>query len=151
MGNANIVTRDKSPLPMQAAASFVEMPVTEPQDSCCGTASPLAATVAATSAMATQPVTFEMPMQPTALAMVMQPEVVTQPEALLKSDDVSTVAKREMVFAHEHFDHSRWDENLFAFLADEQMRLHKKKDKWFGEDDNWLAEFEKLALLELRK
>jgi hypothetical protein len=32
------------------------------------------------------------------------------------------------------------------------MRQHKKKDKWFGEDDdNWLAEFEKLALLELKK
>ena len=42
------------------------------------------------------------------------------------------------------------NENLFAFLADEQLRLHKKKDKWHGEDD-WLAEFEKLTLLELRK
>ena len=46
-----------------------------------------------------------------------------------------------------------WDDNLSAFLADEQLRLHRKKHKWHGEDetDDWLAEFEKLALLELRK
>ena len=60
---------------------------------------------------------------------------------------------REKVLTHDHFDHTRWDDNLFAFLADEQLRLYRKKDNWFGDDntDDWMAEFEKLALLELRK
>jgi len=55
------------------------------------------------------------------------PDVVSQPESGLESDVIPPTAKREMVFTHEHFDHSRWDENLFAFLGDEQLRLHKKK------------------------
>ena len=51
------------------------------------------------------------------------------------------------------FDRASWDDNLFAFLADEQLRLQRQNGNFFGDDDtdNWLANFEKLALLELRK
>jgi hypothetical protein len=45
-----------------------------------------------------------------------------------------------------------WDDNLYAFLAEEQVRSQRRKDRQFGHDNNhWLAEFEKLALLDLRK
>ena len=71
----------------------------------------------------------------------------------------SGMASQSVVFeipieANNLLDYDRWDEHLFAFLADEQLRLHNKKDTWFGEGDDadhWLADFEKLALLELRK
>ena len=106
-------------------------------------ATSMTATIAATSAMVSQP---------TVLDTAFQPEAVLQPEAILKSNEVPTASKREMTYTHEHFEHTRWDENLFTFLADEQLRLHRKKDKWHSNDnDDWLAEFEKLALLELRK
>ena len=103
MGNANVTTRDNSPLPTQA------LPIQ--------TAAPLVETFA------------------------------------METNDEPSVAKQETILPHDHFDHAHWDDNLFAFLADEQLRLHRKKDKWFGDDDgdDWLAEFEKLALLELRK
>ena len=51
-------------------------------------------------------------------------------------------------------DHKAWDESLCDFLAEEHARSYRKKDRWFGDDDEadgWLAEFEELALLELRK
>jgi len=47
-----------------------------------------------------------------------------------------------------------WDDNLYHFLAEEHISLQRKKDKWFGQDDeadDWLEEFEEFALLELRK
>ena len=47
-----------------------------------------------------------------------------------------------------------WDDSLCELLADVHVRSQRKKDKRFGqndESDHWLAEFEKLALLELRK
>jgi len=85
-------------------------------------------------------------------------EETLQIETVLKSDDVPSAAKHENMFAydhfdHDHFDHARWDDNLFAFLADEQVRLYRKNDKWHGQNDgdDWLAEFEEQALLELRK
>ena len=66
---------------------------------------------------------------------------VTQPEAAMKSEVEPPVEPD-----------ARWDETLFAFLADEQMRQNRKNDNWFDDDaDNWLADFEKLALMELRK
>ncbi|MCL2623962.1 MAG: hypothetical protein FWD31_09890, partial [Planctomycetaceae bacterium] len=56
-------------------------------------------------------------------------------------------------FSH-NFGHKHWDESLCAFLAEEHVRSHRKKDKWFGQDDegdDWLAEFDERALLELMK
>jgi len=43
--------------------------------------------------------------------------------------------------------------NRYALLAELHVQEQRKMDKWFGEDDtdDWLAEFEKLALQELRK
>jgi hypothetical protein len=162
MGNANVVTRDGTTLPKQAAASIIEMLAIETQDDSCNAAQtesiqalsatpqpssaptiqqvevPLAAKTDGTSTTAMQSAVFEMALQP---------------ENFFELDAMPNAAKREMVFTHDHFDHTRWDENLFAFLADEQMRQHRKKDKWFGDDDgdDWLAEFEKLALLELKR
>ena len=141
MGNANVTTRDGSTLPQKMAAAQVETLTTETHND-----SYAETPIASSSAMAAQPVAYEM---------VMSLEAISQSEAALKSDDVPFTAKSETALTpHDHFDHAHWDDNLFAFLADEQVRLHRKKDKWFGEDDDadhWLAEFEKLALLELRK
>jgi hypothetical protein len=61
---------------------------------------------------------------------------------------VSHTAKREAVY---NDDHARWDDNWYALLAELHVKEQQKKKKWLGEDENWLAEFEKLALLELRK
>ncbi|MCL2118120.1 MAG: hypothetical protein FWH27_06790 [Planctomycetaceae bacterium] len=50
--------------------------------------------------------------------------------------------------------HKHWDESLCAFLAEEHLRSHRKKDKCFGQDDegdDWQAEFEELTLLDLMK
>ena len=52
------------------------------------------------------------------------------------------------------FSQDNWDDNLYAFLVDEQLRVHRKKDKFSEQEDeidDWMAEFEKLALMELRK
>ena len=133
MGNANVTTRDKSPLPtqampMQSTAPLAETFAMETHDDCCGS-SPNCAAVD--------------PVSTTAMQL-----------ALLETNNEPPVEKRETALTHDRFDHVCWDDNLFAFLADEQLRLHRKKDKWFGDDDDaesWLAEFEKLALLELRK
>ncbi|MCL2349784.1 MAG: hypothetical protein FWC50_16155, partial [Planctomycetaceae bacterium] len=67
---------------------------------------------------------------------------------ILTSDDVPSAAKLDPSFANGY-----WDENLYAFLADMQVREQRKNDNFFGENetDDWLAEFENLALLELRK
>ena len=49
---------------------------------------------------------------------------------------------------------SKEDETLIALFADEQARLHRKKDGYFSqadETDDWLEDFEKFVLLELRK
>ena len=56
--------------------------------------------------------------------------------------------KQEKPFALDH-----WDDNWYALLAELHVQEQRKKDKWHGQDDSddWLAEFEKLALLELRK
>lgn len=40
---------------------------------------------------------------------------------------------------------------LFAHLAEEQQRINKKPGEIFNDTDNWLADFEALALRELRK
>ena len=45
---------------------------------------------------------------------------------------------------------TRWDDDLFAFLAEEQLSM-QKKDRWLDHEEDWLTEFEKMALLELRK
>ena len=49
--------------------------------------------------------------------------------------------------------HDHWDDNWYALLAELHVQEQRKKDKWHGEDDtdDWLAKFEKLALLELKK
>ena len=86
--------------------------------------------------------------------------MVTQPNAVAQSNEKSFVAKQEKMSAHDHltrdhFDHAhaRWDDNWYALLAELHVQEQRKKDKWHGQNDSddWLAEFEKLALLESRK
>ena len=105
---------------------------------------PLAATLEQIPTMALAPTAFEI---------AMPLEETLQTGTILNSDDAPSAAKSENTFANDHFDLARWDDNLFAFLADEQVRLHRKNDKWHGQNDgdDWLAEFEEQALLELRK
>ena len=106
--------------------------------------------IAQTPSMAPTSTAFEMT-QPTASEMVMQPD------AVVPSNKMISVAKHEKTSAHDHFDHAhahaRWDDNWYALLAEFHVQEQRKKDKWHGQDDgdDWLAEFEKLALLELRK
>ena len=53
------------------------------------------------------------------------------------SDVVPSVAKLETPFVYGHF-----DENRYALLAELHVQEHRKKDKWFGDDDdadNWLV------------
>ena len=59
-------------------------------------------------------------------------------------------AVSEMTPDEETLTHALWDESLFTFLVDEQIRSQRKKDA-YHETDDWLADFEKLALLDLRK
>ena len=58
---------------------------------------------------------------------------------------LSVAVSVEQPTANDH-----WDDDLYAFLAEEQIRSQRKKDK-YSETDDWLAGFEKLALLELVK
>ena len=168
MGNANVVTRDKSVLPMQAAVPLVEtlaLETSNPNDPVTPTETVqgLTGAIQALSSPITQPIetplaaTSEqiptMALAPTAFEMTLPLEENLQTGVILNSDDAPSTAKFDSPFANDHFDHARWDDNLFAFLADEQVRLHRKNDNWHGQNDgyDWLAEFEKLPLLELRK
>ena len=83
------------------------------------------------------------------------PDDVTDPGKHIKrfhrdpfdDDDFSRDFSRD--FGHKH-----WDDDLCEFLADEHVRSQRKKDKRFGQDDetdDWLAEFEELALLDSMK
>ena len=81
---------------------------------------------ASTASSVNQPAVLETEMQPVAM-------------------ETSVAAKQKPAYAVDD-----WDKNLFAFLADEQMRLQRKKET-YHEADDWLAEFAKLALLDLRK
>ena len=61
----------------------------------------------------------------------------------------TAIPHEETPFANDHA-----DDNRYAFLAELHVQEQRKKDKWYGQDDdadNWMAEFEKLALLELQK
>jgi len=89
----------------------------------------------------------EMTSQPTAIEMTVQLGSVL-PFDTLRSNVVPSTTKLETPFAPDQF-----DDNWYALLAELHVQEQRKKDKWFGEDDgdDWLAEFEKLALLELRK
>jgi hypothetical protein len=70
---------------------------------------------------------------------------VAQPVAMSQWDETASAERIEQTYSHDVS-----DDHIYALLASEQMRSQSKKDKWF-EQDNWMAEFEKLALLELRK
>jgi len=65
---------------------------------------------------------------------------------LAKSTSSAAAVSAEQPYAHDPL-----HENFLALLAEEQIRLHRKKNQWLNQEDDWLAEFEKLALLELRK
>jgi hypothetical protein len=126
MGNANIDTRDNSPLPTQATASLFEISVTETQDDYCETTQTdsiqtLQVTTQPLSAPAIQPAEVPLAAKVDGISTTtMQSavfEMAVQPEDFFELDVIPPTAKREMVFTHEHFEHPRWDENLFAFLA----------------------------------
>jgi hypothetical protein len=125
MGNANVTARDGSTLPQRMAAAHVE-----------------------TLVMETPTSNDETLMTPTAFETILQPESILPFDTALMPDVVPSVAKLETPFVHDHF-----DENWYALLAELHVQEQRKKDKWHGEngDDDWLAEFEKLALLDLRK
>ena len=55
------------------------------------------------------------------------------------------------VSVEQPFVHDRWDDNWYALLAELHVQEQRKKNQWYEQDDDWLAEFEKLVLLELRK
>ena len=42
------------------------------------------------------------------------------------------------------------EEDIFALLVDEQMRLQYVEDQWLDQDDFWSARFDKLLLLDLK-
>ena len=168
MGNANVVTRDNSPLPVQAAAVFAEMPVVKThgyheetpietvQESTNAIHAPATlstemleiSTFDQISAIALTPTVFEMTSQPAVFEMAMQPTAVVQP------NEMPSAVKLENTFAYDgHFYHNHWDDNWYALLAELHVQEQHKKDKWHEQNDgdDWLAEFEKLALLDLRK
>jgi hypothetical protein len=121
-GSANVTTRNNSPLPTQAAP-LVETPIVE--------------TVFRSD---------EMPLAATAFEMALQSENVLPLDAIVPSNETPITARYEKTFGHDH-----WDDNWYALLAELHLQEQRKKDKWHGEDDDWLTEFEKLALLDLRK
>ena len=125
MGNVNVVTRDNSPLAMKAATQLAETPVIE-----------------------TLIENKEIPLTSTAFEMALQPENVLPLDAVLVSEIVPSVAKLETPFATVIL-----TKIGNALLAELHVQEQRKKNKWHGENDgdDWLAEFEKLALLELRK
>jgi len=67
----------------------------------------------------------------------------------MPSNEVSAATVKH----NRHFTYDQWDENWYALLAELHVQEQRKKNKWHGQNDcdDWLAEFEKLALLELRK
>ena len=83
------------------------------------------------------------------------PGPTEEPGEETEPDDVLSPLMYQTSSHHERHDNAHsWDESLCDFLAGEHLRTHRKKDKWLGEDDetdDWLAEFEELALLELMK
>jgi hypothetical protein len=159
MGSANVVTRDNSPLPIQTAAPLVEMLVMEMQEDNFSTTltdslralfaptaqadeTSMAPKIGSISATAIQPTTLEM---------VMPFGVFLQAETIFESDDVLFATKPETVLTLDHYENAGLDDKWLAFLADLHIQEQKKKKKWHGDDDNWLAEFEKLTVLDLRK
>ena len=75
--------------------------------------------------------------------------MIAQPNVAVSSNEVPPATTK----IDRHITHDQWDENWYALLAEFHVQEQRKKNKWHGENDgnDWLAEFEKLALLELRK
>jgi hypothetical protein len=115
-GHAELTTRDGSTLPQETAAPLVATPVME--------------TIASeTNSLSSG--------TPAALTQAASPRDKT----VLPRDEPASTSK-----AARLHDREGWDDNLFAFLAEEQIRQHKKKDRPFGQDDDARTEMVPLKI-----